>query len=327
MITVAFQPFECAQTASGRTEALDDILELGMGFARAKTLLSAAELDVFSELAKAPLTLEALAERLGIHRRGARDFFDALVALGILEREDGLYRNTPLADLYLDRAKPSYIGGRLELWSRMYRTWDRLTEGLRTGQPQDAVVASGATLFEGLYREPESLRSFLRGMAGGSLILGEAIARRFPWKRYRSVVDVGTAQGALVVQLALAHPDLEGIGFDLPPVQPVFEEYVASFGLTGRLRFEAGDFFSDPLPEGEALVMGRILHNWNLEQKRTLLAKAFDALPPGGALIVYESIIDDERRHNVFGLIASLLMLLMTQGGFDYTAADCQGWM
>jgi hypothetical protein len=160
--------------------SVDDILELGMGFARAKALLSAAELDLFSELAGGPLGLEALRERLGLHRRGARDFLDALVALGVLEREDGRYRNSPAADLYLDRAKPTYIGGRLELWSRMYRNWGRLTEALRTGEPQDEATASGTDLFEGLYRDPGSLRSFLRGMAGGSLILGRVIARRFP---------------------------------------------------------------------------------------------------------------------------------------------------
>jgi hypothetical protein len=307
--------------------SVDDILELGMGFARAKALLSAVELDVFSQLAKTPLTLEALIERLGIHERGARDFLDALVALGMLEREGGLYRNTPVADLYLDRAKPSYIGGRLELWSRMYRNWARLTEALRTGQPQDEATASGTDLFEGLYRNPEDLRSFLRGMAGGSMVLGRVIARRFPWERYGTFVDVGTAQGALPVELARAHSHLEGIGFDLPAVRPVFDEYVASFGLTERLRFQAGDFFSDPLPEAEVLVMGRILHDWGLDEKRALLAKAFEALPPGGALIVYEAIIDDERRRNVFGLVTSLSMLLMTREGFDYTAADCRGWM
>jgi hypothetical protein len=102
---------------------------------------------------------------------------------------------------------------------------------------------------------------------------------------------------------------------------------VAGFGLGERLKFSGGDFFSDPMPEADVLVMGHILHDWNLDEKRILLQKAYDALPEGGALIVYEAIIDDERRENAFGLLMSLNMLIETPGGFDYTGADCQGWM
>ncbi|MGH9266607.1 MAG: methyltransferase [Acidimicrobiales bacterium] len=305
----------------------DDLLDTGFAFGKARVLLSAVELEVFSHLAGGPLDAAGLAERAGIHPRGARDFFDALVAMGLLERQGGIYANSPQAEAYLVRSRPSYLGGRLALWSRLYVTWGRLTAALRSGRPQDDATDSGKDLFRGLYQDPEAQRSFLAGMAGGSIILGKAIARLFPWERYRTFVDVGTAQGALPVQLALAHEHVSGVGFDLPPVGPVFEEYVASFGLSGRLRFHAGDFFTDPLPRGDVLVMGRVLHDWNLEEKRLLIAKALEALPPGGALLVYEAIIDDERRRNLFGLLSSLNMLLMTQGGFDFTGAECRGWM
>jgi hypothetical protein len=117
-----------------------------------------------------------------------------------------------------------------------------------------------------------------------------------------------------------------GGGFDLPPVEPIFNSYVARFGLGDRLSFTPGDFFADPLPRAEVLIMGHILHDWDLDQKRLLLKKAYDALPEGGALIVYEAIIDDDRRVNAFGLLMSLNMLI--EGlGFDYTGADCRGWM
>ena len=129
------------------------------------------------------------------------------------------------------------------------------------------------------------------------------------------------------MQIALAHPHLAGGGFDLPSVRPVFEQYVARNGLSERLRFHAGDFFTDPLPAADVLVMGHILHDWDLDEKRRLLAKAYEALPAGGALIVYEALIDDERRENAFGLLMSLNMLIETPGGFDYTGADCLGWM
>jgi hypothetical protein len=164
-------------------------------------------------------------------------------------------------------------------------------------------------------------------MTGGSAGTGRALAERFPWDRYHTVIDIGTAQGCLPVQLALAHPHLRGGGFDLPPVRPIFEKYVTRFGFADRLHFYPGDFFTDELPTADVLVMGHILHDWDLAQKRTLLAKAYNALPSGGALVVYEALIDDDRRTNSFGLLMSLNMLIETTGGFDYTGADCCGWM
>ena len=164
-------------------------------------------------------------------------------------------------------------------------------------------------------------------MTGHSLPSAIAIARKFPWQKYKTFADIGTAEGCLPVQVALSNPHLVGAGFDLPTVRPFFEEYVASFGLQERLRFSNGDFFKDPLPSADVLVMGMILHDWNLADKRALLKKAYDALPRAGSLIVYEHLIDDERRKNVAGLLMSLMMLIETQDGFDYTGADCCGWM
>jgi cyclopropane fatty-acyl-phospholipid synthase-like methyltransferase len=154
-----------------------------------------------------------------------------------------------------------------------------------------------------------------------------AIARQFPWHDRKTFVDVGTAQGDLAVTIALENDHLTGVGLDLSEVAPVFEDYVEQNGVQERLRFVAGDFFADDLPEADVLMMGHILHDWSLEEKRALIRKAHEALPEGGALIVYESIIDDDRSKNAFGLLMSLNMLIETEHGFDYTAADCMGWM
>ncbi len=155
----------------------------------------------------------------------------------------------------------------------------------------------------------------------------QAIARQFPWGEYTSVLDLGTAEGNLPVQVARTHPHVSGIGFDLPPLAPVFAEYVSAHDLEPRLRFHAGDFLKDPLPSADVVVMGMILHDWDLDEKRVLIAKAYATLPPGGALIVYDTVIDDDRRQHAFGLLMSLNMLIETLGGFDYTAADCIGWL
>lgn len=305
----------------------DGIMQLAMGFWGSKTLLSAIELGVFTELAKAPADLATLTRRLGLHVRSADDFLDALVALKVLERADGRYRNTPACDLFLDKAKPTYVGGLLEMANaRLYPFWASLTEGLRTGEPQNEA-RTGGDIFDAIYRDPDRLRGFLGAMSGISAGAAQAIAAKFPWQNYQSFADVGAAQGMVPVTLAKAHAHLRGIGFDLPVVRPVFEAFVGAHGLSDRVSFQIGDFFKDDLPQVDVIVMGHILHDWNLEQKRQLVAKAHAALPKGGALIAYDAVIDDERQGNAFGLLMSLNMLIETRGGKGYTGADCQGWM
>jgi len=303
-------------------------MQVGLGFWASKALLSAVEMGLFTELARQPESGEALRDRLGLHPRSSRDFLDALVALGFLERAEGVYRNTAATDLFLDKHKPSYIGGVLEMAnSRLYRFWGGLTEALRTGQLQNEAKSGETPFFQALYADPARLKGFLAAMTGLSHGANLAIARQFPWHEHETFVDVGTAQGDLAVQIALANEHLIGAGFDLPEVAPVFEDYIEQNGVQARLRFVAGDFFADELPKADVLVMGHILHDWSLDEKQTLIRKAHDALPKGGALIVYESIIDDERSKNAFGLLMSLNMLIETEEGFDYTAADCMGWM
>ncbi|HEY1913394.1 MAG TPA: methyltransferase [Vicinamibacterales bacterium] len=317
-----------AGKSSKKPLAPDHILQLGLGFWGSRTLLTAIELGVFTELGKGPSESQALRRRLGLHERSAHDFFDALVALGLLRRKGTTYTNTPETEVFLDRAKPSYIGGILEMaGSRLYGFWGSLTEGLRTGQPQNEVKHGSDNPFATLYADPDRLRQFLSAMSGISMGAAIAIARKFPWKNHKTFVDIGGAQGCLSVQIALAHKHLRGGEFDLTPVGPIYEDYVKSFGLEGRLTFQAGDFFNEPMPSADVLIMGHILHDWGLEDKLALLKKAYDALPKGGALIVYEAIIDDDRSKNAFGLLMSLNMLIETPAGFDYSGADCIGWM
>lgn len=305
----------------------EKILQTGFAFWPAKTLLSAVELELFTELAKQPDDAEGLRRRLDLHERSIGDFLDTLVALGFLLRTDGVYRNTPETDLFLDKAKPSYIGGILEMANhRLYGFWGNLTTALRTGEPQNETK-HGEDLFAALYADQNRLREFLRAMSGVSRGANLAMARQFPWSQYRSCADIGTAQGDLVTQIALANPHLRGIGFDLPEVGPIFNDYISAKGLSDRVKFVPGDFFKDALPQADVLLMGHILHDWDLDAKKMLLRKAYDALPAGGTIVVYDSIIDDDRSQNAFGLMMSLNMLIETPGGFDYTGADCIGWM
>ncbi len=306
----------------------DKLFELGFGFAVSKVFLSAVELGVFTELNRAgALDCEELGARLKIAKRGARDFFDALVAMGLLERHDGRFANTPISDIYLVRGKPTYIGGLFEMANaRLYGFWGALSEALRTGLPQNEIK-HGENLFDALYSDPSRLRLFLSAMTGLSLASAEALALKFPWQQYRTFIDVGCAQGCVPVRLALAHDHLRGGGFDLTEVGTIFNDYVQAHGLAERLCFYAGNFLAEPLPSADVLIMGHILHDWDLDTKLMLLRKAHSALPTGGALIVYEHMIDGERRQNLYGLLMSLNMLIETTGGFDYTWDDLSAWM
>jgi len=307
----------------------EQIRQLGLSFWSAKVLLVAVELGVFTELAVQPLDAETLRAKIGIHERGARDFFDALVALNLLDRQNGLYRNTPVSGAALDKSDPErYLGGLLEFANdRYYPSWGNLKSALQTGQQQRNMDDSESDPFDDLYAQPHLLRKFLRAMAASSLDCVLALVEAFPWQKYQTVADVGCAEGAFLAQVLRRHPHLSGIGFDLPPVGPIFTEKAKQCELADRMSFVAGNFFTGPLPRADVIVFGHVLHDWGLKTKRMLLEKAYDALPDGGAVIIYENIIDDDRRHNAFSLLVSLHMLLQTPEGSDYTGAECVGWL
>lgn len=308
----------------------EQIQQVGLAFQASKALLSAVEVGVFTALAGGGLDAETLRERIGLHPRGAVDFFDTLVALGFLRRTDDVYHNTESTATYLDRSQPGYrfVGSLLEMAnSRLYGIWGDLTKALLTGQPQNEIKHGQLPKYEAIYADPDRLKQFLASMSGLSHATNVQIARQYPWAECETFVDLGTAQGDLAVQVALAHPHLRGIGLDLPMVAPVFDEYVGDNGLRERLRFVSADFFVDDFPTADVFAFGHVLHNWDLDQKKQLLQKAWTALPPGGAVIVYDAIIDDARSENTFALLMSLNMLTATEGGFGYTAAECAGWM
>jgi hypothetical protein len=310
------------------SDLAERLYSIGNAYRQAKVLLSAVELDLFSVLAKGPLNAAALAGRLNIDRRGARDFFDALVALGLLNRNpDGRYQNTEATNLHLDRAKPTYLGASFDQYNRReYAMWGSLTEALRTGRPRNEINGHD-NHFESIYHDPIRFRSFVSAMTAGSMLSARCIAKQFPWTKYQTLCDVGTAQGCLPVQIALAHPHIYAIGFDLPELRPAFDQYVNDNGLSPRVTFKASNFFEDSLPPADVIVFGRVLHNWDLATKKMLLTKAHSALPNGGAVINYDMLIDDKRTSSTSGLLSSLNMLLWTSAGFGYSGADCVDWM
>jgi hypothetical protein len=294
-------------------------------------LLSAVELELFTQLGRGSMSADQLTARLGLHPRGTSDFLDTLVALRLLDRDgdgvDGQYHNTAETSLFLDKESPAYIGGILEMFNaRLYGFWGDLTEALRTGQPQNEIKRTGRPMFEELYSDSERLEQFMHAMQGISLGNFHALAETFDFAKYETVCDVGGAAGQLSLILAGRHPHLRCTSFDLPIVVPIAEKAIAAAGLADRVTAASGDFFAGPLPHADVITMGMILHDWNLDRKMQLIKSAYDALPEGGAFIVIENLIDDARRENAFGLMMSLNMLIEFGDAFDFSGSDFAGW-
>jgi hypothetical protein len=307
------------------------ILETACAFWPSKVLLTAVEFDLFTVLAERPMNAAELEQKLQLRSRATRDFLDALVALKFLERDGdgpaGRYRNTSETGAFLNRGSPAYIGGFMAMLNdRLFGFWNSLGEALHTGKPQTEVKTSGKPVFESLYADPQRLDDFLQAMSGVQLGNFMALAEKFDFSRYQTVADVGGALALLSRTVAARHPHLRCISFDLPPVAPLAQKQVDAAKLGGRVSIVGGDFFKQDLPPADVITMGNILHDWNLDTKKMLIAKAFHALPPGGAFIAIENLIDDARRENAFGLMMSLNMLIETGDGFDYTGADFRQW-
>jgi 2-polyprenyl-3-methyl-5-hydroxy-6-metoxy-1,4-benzoquinol methylase len=311
-----------------------NIMQVGLGFWASKVLLSAVELGLFTQLAtkgKSGMTGEEVQVALKLNPRATFDFLDTLLALGFLERDGNgagaRYRNTPTTEVFLDRNRPEYIGGMLEMANaRLWRFWGDLTEGLRTGKPQSEIKHTGQPFFVELYKDPAKLEQFMSAMAGISTGNFLAFAEKFDFSKYKTMLDVGGADGALSTIVAQRHANMRCTSYDLPPVEPIAQRRIAKSKVADRVSTASGDFFTNPLPNADVVVMSHILHDWNLEKKKQLVAAAYKALPPGGAFVSIDGIIDDERRKNAFGLMMSLNMLIEVGDGFDYTGADFAGW-
>ncbi len=307
------------------------IMQTATAFWASKVLLTAVELDLFTKLGDQAMTASQLGEELGLHPRGTFDFFDALVALKFLDRNgdgpQGEYKNTPDTAAFLNKNSPTYIGGMPEMMNaRLFGFWNHLGTALKTGRPQSEIKTHGKPIFEELYDNEARLGVFLEAMTGfqaGNFI---ELAEKFDFSRYKTVSDIGGALALLSRLVGARHKHLTFTTFDLPPVAQHAQERVDAAGMTERIKAVSGDFFVDDLPKADVITMGNILHDWNLEKKKVLIKKAYDALPEGGAFIAIENLIDDARRENAFGLLMSLNMLIELGDAFDYTGADFREW-
>ena len=312
------------------------IMQIGMGFWASKAMLTAVKLALYTMLAPRSLSEKQIKEKLGFNcsDRHVYDWLDTLVSLGFLERkgllEDAVYSNAADTDLFLDKNKKTYMGGILEMAdNRLYKYWGDLEEGLRTGQQQNEGKGNplgNMEFFSDLYKNAEKLHEFMNAMSGiqtGNFLV---LVDQFDFSKYKSMLDLGGADGWLSIQVCLRHPHIHCTTFDLPPVEPLAKQKINGFNLSDRINVASGDLLKDAFPKADIITMGNILHGMNEEAKQQMVRKVYDSLPDGGAFIAIENIIDNERRQNTFGLLMSLNMLVENGDAFDYTMNDFDRW-
>lgn len=310
------------------------ILQMGTGFWASKILLTAVNFELFTHLAKqesTPAKDIKTVLKLKCTDRNLFDFLDCLTGLGFLEREGLLetarYSNTIDTSVFLDKAKPSYIGGLLEMQSDQgWKVWAKLDEGLKTGLIQHKIKDNEESIFDFLYKDPEQFKKFVNGMTGVQMGNFIAFSQAFDFSKYKTLVDAGGSAGVLSVMVAKNQPHMNCVTFDLPALETMANDSIQKFQMSDRVKAVSGDFFKDGLPKADIITMGNVLHDWNEETKIELMQIAYDALPKGGVFVAIEHVIDNDRRKNVFGMMMSLNMLIETGDGFDYTFDDFTKW-
>src|SRR5262249_11867415 len=273
------------------------VLDLIDAFRCSKVMFAGVSLGVFDRLAQGPAPLEVLARDLGADADALRRLLDAAVGLGLLTRSGADYANSPAAATYLCKASLRRLTGYINYSNAvLWQLWANLEGAVREGTHRwKQTFGLEGPIFAHFFRNDEEKREFLMGMHGHGQISSPRVVEMFDLGRFRRLADLGGATGHLAVAACRRYPDLRAVGFDLPAVIPLARELVGQSGVGDRIELVAGDFFKDPLPEADLFAVGRILHDWTEEKIRLLLGKIYERLPAGGALLVAEKLLDDDR--------------------------------
>ena len=298
-------------------EALNRLSDIAIGYAFSQTLFTACKLNLFETLSNGPLTADELSRKIAIHPEPCRAFLMTLNLLGLVEREKERYRNSEMAEFLTAKSKVPLEP--LSMWGDpFYHMWEFLPDALRERSPrwQQAVGTTAAETFAAIYEDPQRLRRFTQFMNAYAITIGQHIAERFDFTPYRCVMDVAGGPAGLSIQIGLKHPHLRGIIMDLPPVCKIAEESIRAGGLADRFTAVTADLFSGPYPSGaDVMILSWILHDWSDDNCRRILQNCFAALPPGGALLISESVLNNDSSGKAFALFMSLHMLLANEPG------------
>ena len=298
------------------------IVDMASAFYESCVLFAASDLGVFKKLAElAEADLGTVVEACGLDRRGGRILLDACVALGLLEKIDGRYRNSPEAALFLVPGSPADLSGAIRYNRDVYGAWGRLKELAVTGKPVERPETH-------LGEDEERTRTFVLAMHGRALGIGRTVVPLLDLVGRRKILDVGGGPGTYSVLIAQAHPDIECTVVDLPDVVKTGAELIGQAGMSGRVDTLAGDYHAVPFPgANDAVLFFGVLHQENEDAIRDLLRRAHEALTPGGAVYVLDMMTDASRARPKFSALFSLNMALTTDNGWVFSEDDLEGWL
>jgi len=292
------------------------VVDLIDAFRRSKIMFTAVSLGVFDRLADGAADLATLAQATGANADALERLLDACAGLGLLRKEAGKYSNQPVADAYLRRSSPTTFAGYVMYSHRaLYPLWGNLEDAVREGSHRwEQTFGAKGPIFDHFFQSEDAKRDFLMGMNGFGLLSSPRVVEAFDLGKFRRLVDLGGATGHLAIEACQHYSNLRTAVFDLPAVIEMTREYVQRAGLLDQIDLIAGDFFKDALPEADLFSLGRIVHDWSEEKIRKLLKKIYDRLPRGGALLIAERLLSEDKTGPMGALTQSLNMLVCTEG-------------
>jgi precorrin-6B methylase 2 len=295
------------------------IFEMAAAFQKSRILLTAFELELFSALGKEHKSSAQLAEALGIDERAADRLMNALCALELLEKNENKFSNSPLAQKFLVKDSPDFMGGLFHT-NHLWDTWSTLTAAVEKGT---SVIGKKVD-----DRGEKWLTAFIAAMHYRAQKQAPAVVAKLDLSGVNHVLDVGGGSGAFAMAFVKAKPDIQATVFDLPNVAPITRGYIEQEGFSNNVKIQTGDYHVNPLGNGYDLVfLSAIVHSNSFEENMKLLKKCTAALNPGGQVVVQDFIMDEDRTAPAFAAMFALNMLVGTEGGDTYTGAEVGEWM
>lgn len=289
--------------------------QLLMGFRGTHLLYVAAELGVADVLEEGPATADEIAARLGAQRDPLHRVLRALAQLDVLaEDSDGRFSLMPLGDC-LRTDRPGSLRPLARFWGHemMQRAWGSLLHTIMTGETAfDHAV--GMSAFAYLQSHPDAAAIYHDGMAKIQMMETNAVIDAYEFPPCGTIVDVGGGNGSLLAAILQTVPATGGVVFDLPNAQADVEATIRTSGLTDRVRFEPGDFFTEITADAECYLLRQIIHDWEDDDAITILRTCRRAIAPGGRLLIIELILPPQGTHSLEAVMIDVTMLVRLGG-------------
>jgi SAM-dependent methyltransferase len=290
------------------------IREFAASFQKSRILLSGFELDIFTNIEKSGTAGNQIANKLHLDEHACERLLNALVSLGFLAKQNGLFFNTPESFAFMSKKSPDYLGGLMHT-NHLWNTWSNLTGVVKTG-----ISAHPAEIN---VRGEEWLFPFINAMHDRAKKQAPQQLADIDLSGVMSTLDIGGGSGAYSMELVSKKPGIEATVFDLPNVIPITKKFIDKEGYSGKIKTHPGDYTKDDLPEGFDMVfLSAIIHSNSLEVNQNLIKNCFHSLNKNGRIIIQDWIMNSDRTQPTSGAVFAINMLVGTEAGDCFTEQE-----